>query len=300
MDVAKEFKHLEYLVEPGGYPVVEFCGELFWIGEGDPPAGFEWEDDREFMSVIIPPIRHGVGTCDLSFDPHSDVYVDGSESVDGRFLHEDGCLPDSKTRVYRRLPLKFDDYTVFSVERGGWYCIRGSCSGCAGFGSCGVEAELEQVERPYTVVDQDISAQEPTLVTYASKEPKWIETFRNRHLRDCRALRFLDVVIREYFGMDVNESRSYLYWMWVDREFHHRMEDLVVFNDLVDRMLAGDQSVVDRVKNMSAGFADKFEKFMKEGMEVNHGVKAEEGGGDSGSSGRGGAEDGEEVGGRQD
>ena len=103
------------------------------------------------------------------------------------------------------------------------------------------------------IVVMDISAQEPVLSTMITKEPRWVETFRNRKLRTLGLTKYLDIIFQTELGLDINSVTAYSYWKWLDHQFYDDMRTLVEFNSLIDRYREGSESeevVVSEINQM--------------------------------------------------
>lgn len=241
-------------------PVVEYGGDFFWVGD-DPPPDWMQTEEADFEAADVPAIRRSVGVGVLTEGIHSgncDGVYDG-----GRYVNDTGFLPDKATRIYRIVKNKQsfhpDDsvkpYHVYSLEEQAWFCVRQGCYDCPDREVC----EVGLVERPaeMSVVNIDVSSQEPMLNTFLSKEPRWLEIFRNRHLRELGLTHYLDLLLTEQYGVDPDSHSAEWYWRWLDRNFHGNYEDLVVFNRLVDRWRAGeDVDVWSEVAKMMESMAE--------------------------------------------
>lgn len=248
----------------GGLPVVEYGGSYYWVGEGDPPDGMETEE-ADFEAADVPAIRRSVGVGVLTEGVHSDdcdgVY-DG-----GRFLDPEGYLSDKNRRVYKKILNKtsfhpdeaVDPYFVYRKEDASWYCIRQGCHDCAHRDVCVVE--LVEAPAELSVVNIDVSSQEPMLNTFLSKEPRWLEIFRNRHLRELGLTHYVDAILTDVYGLDPDSVAASWYWVWLDRSFHRDYRPLVEFNRKLDAWRAGSvpdvwpevKAVVDSMEQVRTG-----------------------------------------------
>lgn len=121
------------------------------------------------------------------------------------------------------------------------------------------------VQGPYRIVSLDISAQEPMINTLLSREPRWLEIFRNRHLRVLKLTRYLDILFQENFNLDPDSIRSVTYWRWLHERFHDNYDPLIEFNQLVDRFNRGDSTVEEELKKLAEQFVVDFVEYQKNG-----------------------------------
>ena len=141
----KSFEGLKDFVETD-LPIVEWRGEYFWVGEGDPPAGFETASGEMEISMI-PAIRRSVCVGYTEHGPYSlDSRKGTLEFSAGAYRDpEDGVLPDSDKRylklvenpeVVKQSVPDVAEFLVHSKEQGGSICIRNICPDCPALSVC--------------------------------------------------------------------------------------------------------------------------------------------------------------------
>lgn len=256
-------------------PIIEYQGEFYWIGEEDPDEslGIDLGDECDIESGIQFSIRRCIGFPELPFEvfqaddgvPFYGAFQDNENGFLGDCVDSlDKCVLNAKEVFFDGFP----DYVVF--QEGNFWCLRNCCSMCENENQCDVE--LDRVRRrKLSVVDMDISAQEPFFSAIESGEPALIQTFRNRHLRAGGYIKFIEYAYRVYIGKDPSKIESLVFWIWVDKRFHWKTSFLNKFNDKINRYLEGDLSLEDSILSDVHALMDDFRSFELKFNEDNKG-----------------------------
>lgn len=217
-------------------PIYEYNGEFYLDGE-DPHIetedGFtEQGDSMSFRRSI------GVGTnYDYPYLPITEPITTNENYHHGAYKDEDGFLPDFITSIYKDVTaihlVHHENFVVHQKEDNKRFCVRQVCSECKYYNVCEPVISLIKEERPNTIVSIDLSAQEPLLLSYRSREPNWISTFRNKHLRVTGVLDFLDNIFAKKYDFNVNSmEQAEKYWVFIS-QFDWNTDRLVNINRLI-------------------------------------------------------------------
>jgi len=212
------------------------------------------------------------GTSSDLDSPDNPYNTNASVEVSGYYTSGDGggglfnwnsnntdfYFPDnSNIRIYKKILSSNapDDFKFFIHKGKNKYCIYNSCDLCDN--KC--EVELEEIEtngHPYTMAVIDISAQEPVIVSMFSGEPVFLQTFRNRHLRELDLLKYMDVIYKSHFSADPDIIHSYKYWEWIDINFHNNFDKLIRFNILTEEVNKGNLKFKDELFSLYNEFIE--------------------------------------------
>lgn len=255
-------RDLELFREHSEYPIVYYRGDYYWISDEDPPSDFQLEDS-EIEIALAPTFRSVTGVGNYVPDtPFAEEWLPGLDFTYGIPLDNEGYLPDSKKRAYKVIKNSISAPFIIRQNKEN-FCVRNGCYDCEHLESCEVEIRRVQNEdRNYNMTVFDISAQEPVLLTFLSREPNYLAVFRNRHLRAAGLLDNLDEIYKNYYNVDPNTLDAFHYWTWVDMNFHHNFDSLVEFNFLIERYNQGDDSVKGKILEYLETWLESLQKYL--------------------------------------
>jgi len=266
--IKKEFEDLEIFIE-GNNPIVEYKGKFYWIGEDKCP--FDHIDNVKIENQIIPAFRKSIGIQPPISEPYNTHMSQHTEFKDGIILDKEfGYLPSNRNRIYKKMlndnideefiVTKYDDDN--NPTR---YCIKNSCNKCEYNEICKPELEEIQYEgHNQSIVVFDISAQEPVIAAaIVHREPRWLETFRNRSQREELIDVFLNIVIQEEFGLDINHHTAYQYWEFLEYIVLNEelLSSLIDMNNSFYRIRANEE--VPELEEQINFMIDKYKEFLK-------------------------------------
>lgn len=219
-------------------PIYEYGGEYYLDGED---AHIETEDGYTEQNDSMS-FRRSIGVGNNHNYPYLPITSPMSTSENynhGAYKSDDGYLPDSITSIYKDVTnvytIHHEDFVVLQKEDNKRFCIRQVCSECKYYGVCEPIISMIKEDKPNTIVSIDLSAQEPLLLSYRSKEPNWISTFRNKHLRVTGVLDFLDSIFSKKYNFDVNSmEQAERYWTFIS-QFDWNSDRLVSINKLISK-----------------------------------------------------------------
>jgi hypothetical protein len=263
--MAIDFSKYSLIHEFDGIPIVEEKGEFFLLSDEEFPniAVVESKkEEGEFMAF-----RRSVGVGAFNPQPYSPIFTDAPNHLFHRGAFSQGeFLPHTNVRYYKKimnpneLPIDAHHF-VYDKDKHQHYCIRNVCSMCEHNPKCNVELEKVELAQPTRIVSLDLSAQEPVLLTLRSREPRWAETFRNKHLRVSGVLNFLEPIMAKKFSFEPNNiNQAIWYWKWVS-QFDYNSDRIVEFNHMIieyNNTKVFPQSLDDAME----WFFDSYESFL--------------------------------------
>lgn len=270
--VLKGFESLTSVFENDKYPIIEYKGEFYWIGEEECPFDAE---DTKLESEVVPAFRRSIGVQESNPNPYITKYEEGYEYNDGVVNHPDGFLPNSNKKIYKIMttelppaPFLIPRYADDQLDEDVVVCIKNGCDNCEFKSEC--KPRLHEVDfngkGTMQIVVMDISSQEPVIAAaVAHKEPRWLETFRNRSQRELLLDVFLNVIVEEEFGMNVSHASSYRYWEYLEKIYfdNELLSKLINMNNLFYKMRANQLNEDDRfnLNELVDFFISDFGKF---------------------------------------
>lgn len=271
--MAIKYSDFDLIHEFDDLPIVEEKGEFFLLTDEEFPniVVVDGEkEEKEFMAF-----RRSIGVGKFNSTPYSPISENKPISTfkNGAFVSDD-YLPHSNIRYYKKilnpkdLPVE-EHHFVYDKDKRQHYCIQNVCSMCEHYSVCQVELEKVELSQPMRIVSLDLSAQEPVLLTIRSKEPRWAETFRNKHLRVSGVLNFLEPLMARKFSFDPNNiSQAIFYWKWVS-QFDYNSERIMELNALINEY--NDTSVFSSsLDEIIDWFFNSYEKFLESLMKKNN------------------------------
>jgi hypothetical protein len=136
-------------------------------------------DTKDWISVY--PKSENIKHYKLENNLH---YIDDWIEVNQK-TKKDTFLALNNKAIFKKVDIdkigKLEDYLLYKEEDESYYCVR-KCQGCKYQKICEPELIEERSEKVFTAIDS--SSQEPQIIAYLSKEPKYIEIFKNNSLKD--------------------------------------------------------------------------------------------------------------------
>ena len=254
----------------GDLPIVEIHGDLYWDSDEEPPHGYEYEE-VEVEVNDVPAFRRVVGMGNVSRNQYT---LEGDNYWFASFDSDDAILADRRDkRVYKDVTKCMTDemeseyFVVFKNENSKWYCIRNGCQDCEHSSVCTPTPEIVDIldNQPMIISSLDVSAQEPTHITLLSGESEYYPTFRNRTIRELKLDKYVHHVVSKYFHFnpDKYSDKSKGYWTWL-HQFHWNPTRLLEYNKLVDDYRGGDNTVKDRLDEMTKTFLSEIENILNQ------------------------------------
>ena len=153
MNVRSGLEDLTLFIEDTGkdFPIVEFMGDFYWIGEGSLPEGFSGVEG-ELEINEIPAMRRAICSVVRNPVPWREDNPDGKFSYEAGYFADDndGVLPDSTKRYIKKVlnpeVLKefqsVTPYVEFDLDRESQVCFRNTCHDCPAQEICKVSIEI--------------------------------------------------------------------------------------------------------------------------------------------------------------
>lgn len=224
---------MNHLFYESGLPIVEYNGKF--IVDGNIESLQTTQEDVEQNDYMA--FRRSIGTGLHNKNPFLPIQVGSGTFKNGAYECQDGYLPNQLKTIYKKVSAKIanENFVVFEKETNTHFCIRQVCSLCEHHDSCNPELEIVEESQHSIVVSMDISAQEPTILSIRSKEPNWISTFRNKHLRVTGVLNYIEPMFASKYGFDVNnmsDMKALSYWEFIS-QFDWNTDRLNSINELI-------------------------------------------------------------------